>query len=126
MPVVFQSKLDRVLDNSAKAWQDDIIVVTRGSPEEHATELGNVLNKLEQHGYRASAEKSKLLQTQIEWCGYLINESGVKSKMTRTKAVTKTGAPKTVKEVRSFLGSVQHIAKFLKICQRRQKEFESC
>ncbi len=37
--LVFQSKIDRVLDNSAKAWQDDIIVVTRGSEEEHLTEL---------------------------------------------------------------------------------------
>ncbi len=69
MPVVLQSKIDRVLDNSAKAWQDDIIVATRGSPEEHLTELEKVLEKHEKHGYRASIEKSKLFQSQTEWCG---------------------------------------------------------
>ena len=45
MPVGSQSKMDRVLDNSAKAWQDNILVVTRGSPEEHATELEDFLNR---------------------------------------------------------------------------------
>ncbi len=89
------------------------MVVTRGSPEEHATELEKVLNRLEQHGYRASAEKSKLFQTDVESCGYQINASGVKPKKTRREAVTKIEAPKTVREVRSFLGSIQYLAKFI-------------
>ncbi len=113
MPVVFQSKMDRVLDISAKAWQDDIIVVTRGCPVEHATELENVLNKPEQHGYRASAEKSKLFQTEVEWCGYLINASGFKPKKTRAEAVIRIDVPKSVKEIKLFLGSVQNLAKFI-------------
>ena len=50
MPVVFQSKIDRVLDNSAKAWRDDIIVAIRGSPEEHLAKLETVLEKLEENG----------------------------------------------------------------------------
>ncbi len=99
MPVVFQSKKS--------------LVVTRGSPEEHASELANVSHRLEQHGYRASAEKSKSFQTEVEWCSYQINESGVRPKTTRTEAVTKIEAPKTVKEVRSFLGSLQYLAKFI-------------
>ncbi len=108
MPVVFQSKIDRVLDNSAKAWQDDIIVVTRGSEEEHQAELETVLEKLQASGYKASIEKSKLFQNEAEWCGYRI-----KPKTTRTESVLKIGAPKGVKEIRSFLGSVQYLAKFI-------------
>ena len=123
MPVVFQSKMDKVLDNSAKAWQDNIIVVTRVSPEEHAKELGKVLSQLEQHEYRASEEKSKLFQTEVEWCGYLIKESGVKPKKTRTEPVTKIDAPKTVQEVRSFLGSVQYLAKFIENLSAKTEPF---
>ena len=35
MPVVFQDKSDKVLDGSAPAWQDDMIVVTKGTMAEH-------------------------------------------------------------------------------------------
>ena len=61
-PVVFQAKINRVLDDLAQAWQDDIIVVTRGSIDEHEERLAKFLEKLEEHGYRANLEKSKLFQ----------------------------------------------------------------
>ena len=113
MPVVFQAKIDRVLDGIAQAWQDDIIVVTRGSIEEHETELKKVLQRLEEHGYRANVEKTKMFEKESGWCGFLIDENGVKPKNTRTDAVLKIKPPKTVKETRSFLESVQYLAKFV-------------
>ena len=70
MPVVSQSKIDRVLDNSAKAWQDDFIVATRGSAEEHLAVLDTVQRKLPNCRFRASVEKSKLFQQEAEWCVY--------------------------------------------------------
>ena len=45
--------------------------------------------------------------------GYQINANGVRPKTTRTEAVTKIEAPKTVKEVRSFFGCVQYLAEFI-------------
>ncbi len=109
LPVVFQSKIDRVLDNSAKAWKDDIIIATTGTAEEHLAEIETVLKKLQDSGYRASIEKSKLFQEEAEWCGYQISQEGIKPKTARTESVLKTGAPKRVKEIRLFLGSVQYL-----------------
>ena len=43
----------------------------------------------------------------------MINEEGVKPKITRTEAVLKIKPPRNVKETRSFLGSVQYLAKFI-------------
>ena len=40
-------------------WLDDIIVVTRGTKEEHTKKLESVLTKLENEGYKASKNKSK-------------------------------------------------------------------
>ena len=57
-------------------------------------------------------EKSKLFQAETEWCGDHINAYGMKPK--RTGAVLKIEPPKTMKDVRSFLGSVQYLAKFMK------------
>ena len=61
MPVVFQGKFDRVLENTAKDCKHDTICATSGSPDEHGVELEKVLEKLEQRGYRESMEKLKLL-----------------------------------------------------------------
>ncbi len=109
MPVVFQAKID----NTVKAWPDDLLIATRGTPEELAAELEKLLGRLEQHGYRASMEKFKLFQAETKWCGYHIIASGVKPKRTRTEAVLKIEPPKTMKEIRTFLGSVQYLAKFI-------------
>ncbi len=113
MPVIFPTKIDKALNYQTPAWQDDIIVVTRGSAPEHEAELAQIPTKLEEYGYKASERKSKLFQHSTEWCGYIIDEHGVRPKQSRTEAVSKISVPKTVHEVRSFLGSVQYLAKFI-------------
>ena len=54
VPTMFQRKIDRTLEYCTPAWLDDIIVVTRGSRQDHEKKLFDVLNKLEKAGYRAS------------------------------------------------------------------------
>ena len=43
MPVVFQDMLDRILNGYALAWQDDMLVVTRGQINEHHVAVREVL-----------------------------------------------------------------------------------
>ena len=113
MPVIFQTRIDRALEYQTPAWQDDIIVVTRGTAAEREAELIQILTKLENHGYKASERKSKIFQNSTEWCGYIIDQHGVRPKQSRTEAVSNIAIPRTVREVRSFLGSVQYLAKFI-------------
>ena len=65
IPTKFQEKIDRTLENSTPAWLDDIIIVTRGSKQEHEKKLFDILNKLEKTGYRASKKKSELIFLRI-------------------------------------------------------------
>ncbi len=62
VPVKFQEKIDKTLRGKAPAWQDDVIVVTRGSIDKHHTELYEVLKMLEDQGYKASFKKLKLFE----------------------------------------------------------------
>ncbi len=94
-------------------FQDDIIIVTRGSTEEHYEEVTEVLNIVEENGYRASLEKSKFFQKSATWCGFDIDENGIRPKNNRVEAVLKIEPPRTLKEARSFLGAVQYLAKFI-------------
>ena len=59
IPTIFQEKKDRTLGHETPLWLDDIIVVTRGTKEEHTQKLESVLTKLENEGYKASKKKSK-------------------------------------------------------------------
>ena len=43
IPTIFQEKIDRTLGHQIPVWLDDIIIVTRGTKEEHTQKLESVL-----------------------------------------------------------------------------------
>ena len=47
IPTIFQEKTDQTFENKHPAWLDDIIVVTKGSKEQHKKELVDVLTRPE-------------------------------------------------------------------------------
>ena len=113
IPTVFQEHIDSVLEFKTPVWLDDIICVTNGSIEDHEKEVREVLIKLQNAGDRASEKKTELFKKELTWLGYFINQSGVKPIKDKTEAITKLTAPKNVKELKSFLGSIQHLSKFI-------------
>ena len=61
IPTIFQEKIEKIdqtLENKHPAWLDAIIIVTKGSKEQHKKELIEVLPRLENAGYRLSENKS--------------------------------------------------------------------
>ena len=113
MPVIFQEKFDKTIQNTAPAWQDAVIIVTRGPIEKHKKELDEVLGLLEKQGYKASFKKYKLFEKKATWCGFAIDEKGISPKEDKVAAVVKINPPKTLKEVKSFIGSVQYFPKYI-------------
>ena len=61
IPTIFQEKIDITWGHQTPVWLDDIIIVTRGTKEEHTRKLHSVLSKLDNEGYRASKRKIKIL-----------------------------------------------------------------
>ena len=87
--------------------------MTNGSIEDHEKEVREVLMKLQNAGYRASEKKTELFKKELTWLGYFINQNGVKPIKDKTEAITKLAAPKNVKQLKPFLGSIQHLSKFI-------------
>ena len=113
IPTVFQEHIDKVLELKPPVWLDDIICVTNGTIEDHEQELREVLLKLQEAGYRAKEGKTELFKKELTWLGYQINHNGVKPIQYITEAITKLNAPTNTNELKSFLGSIQHLSKFL-------------
>ena len=76
IPPIFQEKIDQTLENKHPAWLDDIIVVTKGSKEQHRKKLIDVLTRLENAGY-------KLAKTNPNFSKRRLNELAIN--MTKTE-----------------------------------------
>ena len=60
-----------------------------------------------------SLDKSKFGFKQVEWLGYVINEYGTIAMQKRTDAIVQLTHPKTFKQLKSFMGSIHHLSKFI-------------
>ena len=69
--------------------------------------------KLEKTGYRASKKKSKFFMKETKWLGHEINENGIKPNDEKVEAILKLKPPENTKDLKSFLGAIQYMAKFL-------------
>ena len=95
--------------NQTPVWVDDIIIVTRGTKEEHTRKLHSVFSKLENERYRASKKQSKFYQKETVWLG----QDGIRPSKEKTDEINKLKPPQKQKTLKSFLGAIQYFAKFI-------------
>ena len=113
IPTIFQEKIDQTLENKHPAWLDDILVVTKGTKEQHTRELIEVLTKLKNAGYRLSENRTEFYKTEIEWVGHKIDQNGIRPLQDKLKAIQELKEPKNEKELKSFLGAIQYLSKYI-------------
>ena len=113
MPAFFQENIDKTLEYQTPEWQDDIIIATRSTAEEHMNQVSNIMDKLEKAGYKASKEKSKFLKDEVNWLGFRITKGGIVPLRKKTEAIRKLKSSRNLKDIRSFLGSVQYLTKHI-------------
>ena len=111
---IFEEKIDRTVGYCTPAWLDDIILVTRGNKRKfHEKKLVDVLNKLEKAGYRASKKKAEYFMKRTKWLDHEIDENGIQPNEEKVKAILKLNPPEITKVLKSFLGTIQNMEKFL-------------
>ena len=72
--------------------------------EEHLERLATVLQRLRSSGLKLKPEKCSLFQKSVSFLGHTISESGIGTDPKKIEAVSDWPTPKSVKEVRSFVG----------------------
>lgn len=113
-PELYQHVLKQVLSNCTGTANiaDDIIVHGKTS-EEHDQRLLKVLRTLLDAGLTLNREKCQFSMNQLEFMGHLISHRGIGPTKTRVEAIANAREPKSVAEVRSFLGLVNFCARFI-------------
>ena len=115
MPATFQITIDKTLEGCKNyfAFLDDILIATKGKLKEHEETLDIILEWLNKEGLAKSLQKCEFAKQQIEWLGFKITPHGVTPLITKTEALQKLDTPKTLKQLRSFMGSNHHLIKFI-------------
>ena len=114
IPTIFQDRIDKTLEFKHPAWLDDIIIVTKGTVEKHETEIKETMKKLEEAGYRLHPKKCEFFKKEAEWVGHKIDQEGIRPLQDKLEAITKIPIPKNEKELKSFLGAIQYLSKYIK------------
>lgn len=84
---------------------DDILIASE-FPDRHREHLEEVLKRLNDNGITINMEKSIFGQKEVDFLGYRITAEGISPLPIRVKAIDEYPLPKTVRDLKRFLGMV--------------------
>ena len=91
---------------------DDIIIFSK-TKEEHASTLDKVLMRLEEYNVTANREKCEFWKKRIRFFGHVFSGNGIEPCEDKIEAIVQASEPKSPEEVRSLLGMVQYLSRFI-------------
>ncbi len=91
-----------------RAYIDDLLIITRGTIEDHISKTETLLTRLHDAGLKVNAAKSFFCTHEIEYLGYILTRGGIKPQQKKVQAILALNPPNNVKELRHFLGMVQY------------------
>ena len=115
MPPEFQKIMDQILHKTKNTFTfiDDILIVTKGTKEEHLKQVEDVIKVLDEPKVRLKLEKCQIAKKNTEWLGYKPSEEGIKPIEEKVQAITDKLRPKNLKDLRSLMGAINQMNRFI-------------
>ena len=111
---IFQNAIAEMLSDIPNALNtsNDILIHGRDQ-EEHDKTLIQVLDRIREKGLTLNKRKCEYNKDSIEFYGFIFGKDGISADEKKIDAIKKMPRPTTPKEVRSFLGMTNYIARFI-------------
>ena len=85
----------------------------KGKLKGHEESLDIILHKLNKEGLAISLQKCEFAKQTIVWLGFKRTPHGVTPLISKTEALQKLDQKKTLRQLRSFMGSIHHLINFI-------------
>jgi hypothetical protein len=82
-----------------RAYIDDLLIITRGTLDDHHSKLEKVLTRLCDAGLKVNAAKSFFCTHEIEYLGYILTRKGIKPQPKKVQAILALTPPNNIKEL---------------------------
>lgn len=115
-PAAFQREMKAVFDHLpfVLVYLDDILIFSK-SEAEHRHHLCEVLSLLRKHELYAKLSKCKFFEEEeAVFLGHVVSKEGIKADPAKIAAIQTWPAPRNITEMRSFLGLVNHLSRYIK------------
>ena len=119
-PRTFQRLMDKVIQGleyeTALCYIDDVIVFGR-TVEETMNRLMVIFDRLRSANLKLKAKKCILFAKKVKFLGHVISSEGVSTDPDKVKDVVSWHAPRTVRQIRSFMGMVNYYGRYIRNLQ---------
>ena len=111
---IYQREMSRILRglDGIEVYQDDIIIHGKDA-RQHDERLRKTLDVINMNGIKLNQKKCKYRQSSITFLGHRIDANGIFAHEDKIKAIVDMTAPTNIPELRSFMGMVNFMARFI-------------
>lgn len=107
----FVDEMTRGLD-FVYCYLDDFLVFSQ-SEEQHEQHLQQLFTRMREYGILVNTSKCVFGATEVTFLGYRISKAGTKPLESKVQAINEFPIPRTVKQLRCFLGMVNFYRRFI-------------
>ena len=110
--LVVTTLLHDLIHKEVEVYDDDMIVKSKDH-EGHIPALRKFFERIQFYKLRLNSKKCTFGITFRKVLGFMVSQRGIEVDPDKTKTIVEMKPPKTEKEIRGFLGSIQYISKFV-------------
>ena len=104
--------LHDIMHNEEEVYVDDTIVKSK-EREGHIVNLMRFLERIKEYNWDWTLQKCTFGVTTGKLLGFLVSDRGIEVDPSKIKAILEMPPPKSVEEIRGFLGRLQYISRFI-------------
>src|SRR3989441_6710890 len=101
-----------MIHKDLEVYIDDMVIMTN-TPEEHVAALDKFMERIIKYNLRLNPNKCVFGVSSGKLLGFIVGPDGIKIDPEKINAIQEMESPKTEKQVRSFIGKIQYISRFI-------------
>ena len=91
---------------------DDVIIFSR-TREDHIRDVRAFMKRCEEEGISLNRKKLQLAKEEVKFAGFVVSSKGYRPDPQLTAAISSFPSPRTISDLRSFVGLVNQVASFV-------------